>query len=343
MLSKISVQNKNKRPKIILVFVLVFILILLVFSVTFARMIKSPASKTKTEKQFEVAKGEGVRDIAQSLYREKLLNHPTIFLIYLKKNGLNASLKAGKYTLDTGMNIIDIANVLTEGKIKSSKVTILEGWRLEETGAYLEKQGVGKKSEYMENSKKQYDFSFLKDKPSGQGLEGYLFPDTYFLSPETDQADLVLKMLENFDKKFTQDLKAEAVKQGFSIHEVITLASIVEKEVGKKEDKELVSGVLKNRLKLGMPLQSDVTNHYIVGDWKKELTADDLALPSPYNTRVNKGLPPGPICSPGLDSIRAALFHKESDYLYYLSAKDGTTYFSYNQEEHDEKKAKYLR
>ena len=343
MLSKISVQEKKKYPKVILILILTIIFLTLFCSVVYAKMVKSPASKTKTEKQFEVIKGEGVRDIAGSLYEEKLLNHPTIFLIYLKKNNLSASLKAGKYTLDTGMNIVDIANILTEGKIRSSKVVIPEGWRAEEIAVYLEKQGIGTKANFLEKITKEYDLSFLKDKPKDQTLEGYLFPDTYFITPDTTQTDIIKMMLENFDKKFTAELRGEAVKQGMGIHEVLTLASIVEKESGKKEDKELIVGVLKNRLNLGMPLQSDVTNHYIIGDWKKELTAEDLALNSPYNTRIYKGLPPGPICSPGLDSIKAALFHKESDYLYYLSAKDGTTYFSYNQEEHDEKKAKYLR
>lgn len=342
MLSKISVQKKRKFPIIfgLFLFVIIFISVSLV---SYYRMVKTPASKVKVEKQFEIGKGEGVRDIAKALFEEKLLSHPTVFIIYLKQKGLTSSLKSGKYTLNTGMSILDIVNILTEGKVRSSKVTILEGWRAEETGSYLEKQGVGSEEDFLLNIKKDYDYDFLKDKPKGQGLEGYLFPDTYFLTPDTAQTDIIKMMLLNFDKKFTVDFRNEAVKQGLSMHEVITLASIVEKESGKKEDKELIAGVLKNRLSLGMPLQSDVTNHYIIGDWKKELTAEDLAINSPYNTRINKGLPPGPICSPGIDSIKAALFHKESDYLYYLAAKDGTTYFSYNQEEHDEKKAKYLR
>ena len=343
MQSKIQSEGrKTKWPKILAGGVVLLVVLISVSLVLFNFKVKAPNSKVDQEVDFEIEKGQGVREIAANLEKEELLSYPTVFLIYLRHNGLTADLKAGAYTLNKNMNIINLSDVLTGGKVKNSKVIIVEGLRVEEIAKKLNAEGLAGESEFLEAIEGDYEYDFLKDKPKDQNLEGYLFPDTYFLSAEVSTEQIIKKMLDNFSNKFTEKLERSAAEQGYNIHEIITLASIVEKEVSNREDMELVAGVLKNRLDIGMALQSDVTNHYLVGDWKKELTWADLNINSPYNTRKFKGLPPGPICSPGIASIEATINHKESDYLYYLSDKDGNTHYSYTMEEHDQKKAKYL-
>ena len=342
MLSRIESKRGGRRWLKIFVLFLGFLFLFAAVSLFYGKtLLKKPVSSQNQEIDFEIEKGWGVREISKKLEVEGLLKHPTLFIVYLKYKGLSSSIKAGNYVLNKNMNIIQLSEALTQGKVKSVKITVPEGWRLEEIAEYLEKQNIVSSKDFLLAAEKNYDFAFLKDKPKEANLEGYLFPDTYFLSANPSADQIVEKMLSNFSKKFTSEFESEAKKQGFTIHEVVTLASIVEKEVDKKEDRETVAGILKARLKLEIPLQADATNHYVINDWKRILTEEDLKIDSPYNTRIKKGLPPGPIASPGLESIIAALYHKETDYLYYLS-KDGKTYYSYNQEEHDEKKAKYL-
>lgn len=336
--------NTNKDKKKYLPYLAIIILLIFIFVssyIGFFNLVESKNSKENKEVTVSVVKGMGVKAIADDLESKDLLKHPTVFLIYVKYRGVSSDLKAGEYSLNTNMNIPELLEILTAGKIRSAKITIPEGLRIEEAASLFDKKGIAKKDDFLDLAKENYDFPFLKDKPAGSNLEGYLFPDTYYLDANISLEKMIQLMLKNFDNKFPKEFEDEASKQGYSIHEIITLASIVEREVDKKEDREMVAGVLKNRLKLGMPLQADATNHYIINDWKRTLTQKDLDIDSPYNTRKNKGLPPGPICSPSLESIKAAIFHKENDYLYYLS-KDGTTYYSYTAEEHNEKKAKYL-
>lgn len=343
MLSKVYTEKgKNFWPKILVGLFLFKIIFIVISVLIFNSMVSSPNSTVDEKVEFVVEEGQGVKVITENLTDEDLLNHPLVFMIYLRYKGLTSDLKAGHYDLNKNMSILDVVDVLTGGKVKSSKVTIVEGLRVEEVAKKLAADNIVRETDFLEMVKGTYEYDFLKDKPVDQTLEGYLFPDTYFLPAEVTSEQIIEKMLANFSKKFTSELEQAAASQGFSIHEIITLASIVEKEVSKKEDKEKVAGVLKNRLDINMALQADATNHYVIGDWKKTLAAADLNIDSPYNTRKYRGLPPGPICSPGLDSIIAAIHHKESDYLYYLSDKDGVTHFSYTKDEHDEKKAIYL-
>lgn len=343
MLNKISSENRKIIwPKILVSLAVLFIIFLIISIISFNSLVRASDLNIDQEVIFVIDKGQGVREITTNLESNNLLSSPTIFVIYLRYNDLTSDLKAGSYVLNKNMSIIDISDVLTGGKVKSSKVTIVEGLRIEEVAKKLASEGIVDENNFLNEVKLNYDYDFLKDKPASQSLEGYLFPDTYFLSAETTVDQMIKKMLDNFSNKFTEELEGRAKEQGYSIHEIITLASLVEKEVSKREDKELVAGVLKNRLNIGMALQVDATNHYLINDWKKKLTFNDLNIDSQYNTRKVKGLPPGPICSPGLDSIEAAINHKESDYLYYLSDKDGNTHFSYTKTEHDQKKAKYL-
>jgi UPF0755 protein len=159
----------------------------------------------------------------------------------------------------------------------------------------------------------------------------------------SEAKDLVKKMLDNFDDKLTPDLRAEIKKQGKTIFEIITMASLIEKEVITKEDKEMVSGIFWRRMKIGMPLDSCATIAYVLGVNKWRYSYEDTRIPSPYNTYLNAGLPLGPICNPGLESITAAVYPKTSAFLFYLSTPEGETIYSRTLEEHNIAKAKYLR
>jgi UPF0755 protein len=326
----------------IVIITLVVILILmssLVFS--FIRNLSTPFSKEKTDVQFEISKGEGVRKIAADLKDKKLLKNKLYFLIYLKFSGLSDDLKAGYYKLNTNYSPKEIADILSKGKVASRKITIPEGWTIKEIGEYLEKQDIVKKDDFIAATKGKYTYDSLTGLPNGASVEGFLFPDTYQIPFNVNAEYIVNKMLENFDNKITKELRAQISATNLNLYQTITLASIVEKEVSKPADRKLVAGIFKTRLSEGMMLQSDVTVNYALNNNKKILSADDIEIDSPYNTYKVSALPYGPISNPGLESIKAVINPEKSDFIYFLAA-DGVTYYSKTLEEHEEKKAKYL-
>ena len=239
-------------------------------------------------------------------------------------------------------------------------MTIIEGWNLRNIGLYLENKEMfmteelfelvgfplidySKATDLLKPKDFSEEFDFLEDKPKNLGLEGYLFPDTYEIFFEEGIEDIVRRMLDNFDRKLTLELKEEIASQKKSIFEIVTMASLIEKEVRTIEDKKIVSGILWKRLKSRMPLQVDATISYITGRKTTEITKEELKINSPYNTYKYKGLPLGPICNPGLESIKAAIYPKQSEYWFYLSTPEGETIFSKTLREHNEAITKYLR
>ncbi|MBI3458735.1 endolytic transglycosylase MltG, partial [Candidatus Azambacteria bacterium] len=187
------------------------------------------------------------------------------------------------------------------------------------------------------------DYGFLIDKPKELDYEGYLFPDTYRIFKDESLKYLIEKIFNNLDSKLTVDLRNEIRSQGKTIFEIITMASIIEKEVKTPDDKKIVAGILWKRLSVNMPLQVDASLGYITGKTSRQLTKNDLSLTSPYNTYTYRGLPRGPISNPSLESIMAATYPQESEFWYYLSTKNGQTIFSKNFEDHKKAKQKYLR
>jgi len=292
----------------------------LIFSLifTFWWGIFVPKDQIAKEKIFSVEKGQGLLEISQNLEKEGLIKNKIFFILYVLLKEKEKSLQAGKYFLSSSMNIPQIAQKIISGDIAKIKVTIPEGFN---TKDIEEKLGI---------------------KLPAENLEGYLFPDTYYLPVDFTGEDLVKVMRENFEKKIAP-YKEEIEKSGKTLQEIIIMASLLEKEVKTKEEKELVAGILWKRLKVGMPLQVDATITYLTGKKTTKITFEDLQIDSPYNTYKYKGLPPGPICNPGLESILAALYPKESDYWYYLSTPDGKTLFFKTLEEHNLAKAKYLK
>jgi UPF0755 protein len=297
-----------------------FIFLFLIFFVVFFLYwgIFIPKNSENKEKIFSVKRGEGLFEIGENLEKEGVIKNKIFFDFYVILIRKEKNLQAGKYFLSSSMNVPQIAQKIISGDIAKMKVTIPEGFTVKEIE---EKLGI---------------------KLPGENLEGYLFPDTYYFPIDVSGEEVVKIMRENFEKKISP-YKEEIEKSGRSLQEIITMASLLEKEVKTKEEKEIVSGILWKRLKAGIPLQVDATITYITGKKTTKIPLEDLQIDSPYNTYKYKGLPPGPICNPGLESILAALYPKESDYWYYLSTPEGKTLFFKTLEEHNLAKAKYLK
>ncbi len=295
---------------------------------------------------FLIPKGESFFEIGDNLERKGIINSSFYFKIYALLSGSFNRFQAGNYIFCTDDNIKNISEIMKRGDIAQKKITIIEGWNVRDIAEYFESLDLAEEEGFLKKVKSSdfdYLYSFLEEKPKETGLEGYLFPDTYFIPYGADVESVIELMLANFDNKLNDDLKSEIKKQQKSFFDIITIASLIEKEVREYEDKRLVSGIIRKRLKIGMPLQIDATISYITGRRTTAISIAETQIDSPYNTYKHRGLPIGPICNPGIESIKAALYPKESDYLFYLSKPDGETVFSRNHQEHVAAKNKYLR
>lgn len=287
-------------------------------------------ASNKTSQIFVIKNGEGVREIANNLRAQRLIRDPVVFFLLTKLGGLDKKIQAGDFRLSPSMSAQDVATNLTHGTL-DIWVTIPEGLRADEIADILKV----KIPSYKESWRTELEQN-----------EGYLFPDTYLI-PRNADINLVLALLKNnFQKKY--DGVKETKTTALTDTQTIILASIIEKETKFAEDRPLVASVFINRLNIGMALGSDPTVMYALGYqantktwWKKDLTVDDLAINSPYNTRKNPGLPPGPISNPGLSSIDAALNPAKTDYLYFFADKQGHLHFATTLEGHNANIAKY--
>ncbi len=280
---------------------------------------------------FKITQGQGAKEIAFNLEKQDLIKNDLLFRFYTFLKRGAGKLRAGTYLLSSSMSIPQICKKIISGDALKDKITIIEGWNLRDIAWYFENKGMFQAEELLELSE-----SFKNN------LEGYLFPDTYLIDRDTTFEEIVRIMLDNFDKKLSPELREEIKRQDKSIFEVITMASLLEKEVKTFEDRQIVAGILWKRLRNNMPLQIDATITYITGKKTTKISRTETEIDSPYNTYKYLGLPLGPICNPGLDSIKAAVYSKESEFWYYLSSPDGETIFSKTLEQHNIAKAKYL-
>ncbi|MBU3943049.1 endolytic transglycosylase MltG, partial [Patescibacteria group bacterium] len=285
---------------------------------------------------FLVKKGQSTKEIANGLERAGLIRYEIAFRWYASVAKEGGKLKAGEYKLSSSMTIPEIITKMVSGDMIKRKITIIEGWTLKDIGEYLEKEKIASFEQLLEMDN-------IKKSEEGMGLEGYLFPDTYELSPEDGLEEIIKGMIENFDSKVNSELKEEILLQEKTLSEIIIMASLLEKEVRSIEDKKIVSGILWNRLELGMPLQVDSTITYITNKNTTAILKEELEIDSLYNTYKYKGLPVGPICNPGIESIKAAIYPIENDYLFYLSTPEGETIFSKTLKEHNIAINEYLR
>lgn len=290
----------------------------------------------------DIPKGSGLKGISAQLEREGVIKSGGIFMLYVVGKGWQGRLKAGEYEFKRGSTMSEVAAKLAEGDVVLHKVTIPEGLTAKEIAVLLGKNGVIDPDGFLTATR---DPALLKILPgrSVTGLEGYLFPDTYTYTKGVTPEEFVRMMIDRFNKVYSS-LAGLRRRVNLTDNEVITLASIIEKETGAPAERPMISAVFHNRLKLGMKLDSDPTVIYGLGeDFDGNLTRADLATMTQYNTYLIKGLPPGPICNPGMESIKAALSPASVDYIYFVSRGDGTHYFSDNYAEHQRAVSEYQR
>lgn len=295
---------------------------------------------------YTVPKGWGDANIANDLEKLKIIRSSYFFKFYVVVSLQHSNLQAGEYNLSPKMSAYQIAKKMATGDVIRDTVVILEGWDIGDIGKYLESKEICTKDYFTSLTQKDYsnEFDFLADKPKKNSIEGYLFPDTYEISKGETCEDIISLSLANFDKKLTPELRAEIKNDPKgtpkSIFDIVTMASMIEKEVRSLDDKKIVSGILWRRLAIGMPLQLDATINYITGKNNPGVAIKDTKIDSPYNTYKYMGLPKGPISNPGIDSITAAIYPKTTNYLFYLS--DGITHFSETLAQHNTARALYL-
>lgn len=305
----------------------------------------SPASSDTTAFVFTINPGETAATIAPRLQREGLVADSQLFLYLVRYRGVDAQLEAGEYELRPNMTMEEIIETLQHGRLREVSVTIPEGKRAEEVAALLEERGVVDGETFValvRDGSSSYDF--LTDRPADApaSLEGFLFPETYRIPIDYDAAQILDLMLVTFGERFSPEMRRVAGERGLSIHEVVTLASIVEREAVVAEERPIIASVYLNRLEQDMYLQSDPTAQYALGYqedtaqwWKIPMSLEeDVQVDSPYNTYMYPGLPPGPICNPGLASMQAVLEPADTTYLFFFSKFDGSHAFAETYEEH---------
>lgn len=311
-----------------------------------------PASTLPSTLYFRVEDGESASQIGRRLQEKGLVRSALLFRLLVAYYGVSSQLEAGDYELSAGMTTTQIIEKLHQGLVRSALFTIPEGWRMEEIAAALDQKGIFPSQSFLEASYEGgFPHDFLKQRPPGSTLEGYLFPDTYRISPAAKPVELIEMMLHNFQRRFTPEMREKAAAAGLTLHEVVTLASIVEREAVLPQERPLIASVYLNRLRFGMPLQADPTVQYALGSepalvarwgyWKTSLETSDLEFRSPYNTYRRPGLPPGPISNPGLAAIQAVLEPAETSFLYFVARGDGSHAFAETLREHQQNIARY--
>lgn len=292
-----------------------------------------PLPIAKRNIEVQIPKGATFRQ-AIDLFSEKgVIRDRNLFLLIARVTGIDRKIKAGYYSIYGSMNALDLLNVLRKGQIVEYEITVIEGDSLGEISDKLAERGIVSKERFFQlATDRHFLYSYEIDAPS---LEGYLFPDTYKIPKGMAPEDAFGMMINTLREKLTFEMSERAEELGLSENEVLTLASIIEKEAATDEERALISAVYHNRLRKKIPLQADPTAIYGIKRSKEGVTAGDLRRKTPYNTYTIKGLPPGPIASPGLKSIIASLYPADVPYIYFVSNNDGTHIFSVTAREHE--------
>ncbi len=291
------------------------------------------------EMLFSLPAGQGVKQTARVLEQEGLVSDALRFALLARIEKQDKSLKAGEYVLSAAMSPRQILAQLVKGRVHLYRVTIPEGFTLVQIAGAVADAGLAPENKFLSTARDPQTAKALGI--DADTLEGYLFPDTYFFPSGLDSTTIISAMVKQFRIAFTPKWRERAKALGMSVHEVVTLASIIEKETGAAEERPLISSVFHNRLKKGMRLETDPTVIYGIPDFDGDLKRKHLDTYTPYNTYKIKGLPPGPIASPGKAAIEAALYPAQSKYFYFVSKKDGTHQFSTTHKEHQAAVRKY--
>jgi UPF0755 protein len=304
-------------------------------------LLDTPSSKDWRNTKVVIPKGSSSTEAARLLAAGKVLQHPLVFRLLVLGTMTGKKLKFGEYSFPAPSSAVDVWRKLVGGEITRYSVTIPEGANLYDIAESLANLGLADPEKFLDAAASP-DLVRRLDIP-GATVEGFLFPDTYLLEKSMSPEDILEVMVRQFRRRFLPEWETRAREAGFSILQLVTIASIIEKEAGIDEEKPIVSAVIRRRLSLGMPLQMDPTVIYGLKRFGVELTRKDLQTPSPYNSYLNRGLPPGPIANPGGPAIKAALWPADADYLFFVSRNDGSHRFSRTLQEHIEGVASYRK
>jgi UPF0755 protein len=299
-----------------------------------AAFLFQPASASPQRIRVTIPEGAGAARIGQILEEKRVIRSAWAFGWYLRWRGEGATLKSGRYRLSANMSLAQIVQELQSGgagpEEDGIRVTIPEGYTLRQIAETLEKKGVVEKTAFLEAATAEAAIAQLRadfDLPKTT-LEGYLFPDTYFFRPRTPARQVIETMLLNFQTRFVRPNQRAIAQSGKTLHRLVTEASLIEREARVPEDRARIAGVIDNRLQRNMRLEVDATVLYALGRHKARVLYSDLEVDSPYNTYRHRGLPPGPIANPGLESLLAALRPEQHDFLYYVARPDGSHLFT---------------
>lgn len=303
-----------------------------------------------------VGEDEAVQDIGETLEEQGVIDSAIQFRVLAELLGYEGMLQAGEYEFDPDTPALEAVYRMRRGIVSPLFVTVVEGWRLDEIADALDEKGIISREEFLEAAVAgnfDLDFEFLRRLGSATPLEGYLFPATYFYRRDDSAEDIIRQMLKAMDENFDQDLRNEALDRGLTMHGVLTLASIIEREAKVPEERPIMAQVFLKRRRLGMPLEADPTVQYALaedpenvadfGYWKAQLTDEDTEVDSPYNTYRVAGLPPTPIAVPRLESIMAVIEPADTNYLYFVAKPDGSHAFAETLEEHERNIEEYQR
>ena len=321
-----------------LVWIIVILLVVGGAAVFWARTtLESPYKGYAEAEQFvEIPTGSGTASMGRRLAEMGVVRSASAFRFAVWMRGAGRRLQAGEYRFDRPMTPSEVVDKIARGDVFVRAITFREGLTVREMAALYESEGFGTAADFLAASK---NAQLITDTdPAARDLEGYLFPDTYTLQRRTTAEQLVERMVSRFKKALTDDVRQQAAARGLNVRQLVTLASLVEKETGKPEERTVVAGVYSNRLRIGMGLQCDPTVIYalmLAGRYDGNIRKGDLQIDSPYNTYRYAGLPPGPIAAPGAASLAAAANPADVPYLYFVSRGDGSHVFAETLDEHN--------
>lgn len=313
-------KKKNKLIKIAAAVFFILLIGITGFKFAMSDAIKAYDLTDSSKTIITVPMGSGTAQIAALLEENGIIESSDTFKLVSKINRIDGKYKAGTYALSPSMNLNELMAKLQTGISVGNMITIPEGYSIDQVADILEKGGFIDRVVFLEELENgDFNQKFIEFLPKGPNrLEGFLFPETYEVPVNASEVDIINIMLNQFDKIYTDEYYARTSELGLNINDIITIASMVEREAAVDEDRPKVASVVYNRLKQRMPLQFCSTVQYVLGDPKARLSDEDTQIDSEYNTYINSGLPPGPICSPGLESIKAALYPDETEYLYFV-------------------------
>jgi UPF0755 protein len=299
----------------------------------------TPGSTATIEQNVTVPPGQGLKATAADLYNRGIIRNAFKFNLYARIKGYDKKIKAGEYRLKPSFSPREILEIMVSGKVQLYKITIPEGYNLVQIAEMIPAAGLGPAKDFLMAANDGALAAELNI--PGDSFEGYLFPDTYHFPKGVSPEKIIQTMVRRFREVFTSAWEGRARERKMTVHQVVTLASIIEKETGAPSERAIISSVFHNRLKRNMRLASDPTVIYGIEDFDGNLTRKDLTTITPYNTYKIKGLPPGPIANPGAEAMEAALYPADTDYLFFVSKQDGTHHFSKTYQEHEKAVRKY--